>query len=468
MIQLYLRVLLVLCASSSALTVCAVSQAAEVDTVKKGVVRIVSKPLGQARKVGTGFIVQIKDGNVFILTASHVISGEQHPSVEFYTGEKADPMSANVLDGVEGGDLRRGLALLSVQPKAEILDKIVALPFVPRESRNQSGEEIVVVGYPGDAFGLAVIRGNVVAERGRDLQIDANISEGASGSPVLRGAYVIGLLQERGATYSEGNRAGSLRDFVDGYNLGVLPLELQATSAGIAQLSGAAMVLIPSGAFAMGATGRDGNDDERPVHQVVLNAFYIDRAEVTVAEYAKYLRQSGKIPPYLWEKVSLDRDGKKPVLGLSWNEAQGYCVSLGKRLPTEAEWEKAARGTDGRTFPWGNSLPMSSQANFSRLPVANPYSDGVQPVGSYQQGNSPYGLSDMAGNAWEWVSDWYEKDYYSKSLKENPKGPARETGMKVLRGGSWVFGDIRSTARDSAPPTKAAETFGVRCAKDAK
>lgn len=443
------------------------SYAGELDMIKKGVVHISSRPPGGARKMGTGFIVQIKNGTVFILTASHVIAGEQHPKIEFYLDEKVDPLPANVLDGAEGGDLRRGLALLSVRPNADVLSKILALPFSPKESPNQSGQEILVVGYPGDAFGMVVIRGNLVGERGRDLQIDANISEGASGSPVLKGGYVIGLLQERGATYSEGNRAGSLRDFVEGYNVGALPSELPATPRATTQINESEMILVPLGPFAMGSSERDGKADERPAHQVMVKAFQIDKTETTVAEYEKYLRLSGKTPPHLWGQINLERDEKKPILGVNWSEAQSYCVSLGKRLPTEAEWEKAARGTDGRIFPWGNSLPLSNQANFSKSPTANPYSNGVQTVGGVSQGNSPYGVADMAGNAWEWVADWYDKDYYSKSPKENPKGPT-QGAEKVLRGGSWLFGDIRSTARDSAMPDKAAETFGIRCAKDAK
>jgi len=444
-----------------------VASAADIEMMKQGIVRIVSKPPGQARKVGTGFIVQAKAGTVYILTASHVVAGEQHPMVEFYTGEKAEPLPAIVLDGMEGSDLRRGLALLSVKPSAEVLTKLIVLPFAPKEWRAQSGEDILIVGYPGDAFGLAVIRGNVVAERGRDLQIDANISEGASGSPVLKGAYVVGLLQERGATYSEGNRAGSLRDFTEGYNLGSLPSELQPSVTVLSQSRELPMVLVPAGGMLMGSRGADGRDDERPAHPVTLNAFYIDIRETTVAEYTKYLAQSGKARPYLWEQVIPERDGIKPVIGLSWNEAQAYCLWHGKRLPTEAEWEKAARGTEGRMFPWGNVPPTSNHATYSRMPTFNAYLDGVQNVGSLPQGNSPYGVSDMSGNAWEWVADWYGKDYYSTGSKENPTGPVQGE-EKVLRGGSWLFGDIRSTARDSAPPTKAAETFGVRCAKDAK
>ena len=238
----------------------------------------------------------------------------------------------------------------------------------------------------------------------------------------------------------------------------------------------APMVVIPAGEFTMGAD--DGRGNERPVHSITLPAYAIDQFEVTMELYDKFLQATGQMPPPLWDPEAVSAAGDRPAVGLTWKDAHAYCKWAGKRLPTEAEWEKAARGTDARRFPWGHMQPFVDIANYNRgVWVSYPITlvkvkSGIKGMsirhGLKTGGKSPYGLYHMAGNAAEWVADWYDREYYGKSPKESPKGP--EKGDKrVIRGGSWSDTPvgIRSTARVSAEPNYQDQTLGVRCAMDA-
>ncbi|QPJ60869.1 MAG: formylglycine-generating enzyme family protein [Candidatus Nitronauta litoralis] len=244
------------------------------------------------------------------------------------------------------------------------------------------------------------------------------------------------------------------------------------------------MVEVPAGLFSMGAIidnpNEWGDTDEEPVHEVYLDRFYIDKFEATAGEFSRFLNDN---PHYaqafietgpavtieLKDGVYKPREGleRYPANRISWYGADAYCRWMGKRLPTEAEWEKAARGSDGRTFPWGNKHPDNTLATYRR-PFAKHGFQAMEPVDSMPQGASPYGAHHMAGNIWEWVSDWYEDIYYEHSPEKNPQGP--ETGdHKVMRGGNWYYKAyyMRTTYRFNDPP----ETFkvwqGVRCAKSA-
>ena len=225
------------------------------------------------------------------------------------------------------------------------------------------------------------------------------------------------------------------------------------------------MVEIPAGEFAMGSDGGQALEDERPLHRIWLDSFSMDLHEVTTAQYAAFLSADKRAAPWQWETVDLVQHGDRPVIGVDWRDAEAFCTWKGKRLPTEAEWEKAARGTDARLYPWGNQAPTGDVANFA-LGARFSYNQVLFPVRSHEAGKSPYGLYHMAGNAYEWVQDWYGTNYYDTSPDRNPPGPSQGQ-FKVLRGGSWsdlpkyllTYGRFRLS-----PETKNSYT-GFRCAK---
>jgi formylglycine-generating enzyme required for sulfatase activity len=193
--------------------------------------------------------------------------------------------------------------------------------------------------------------------------------------------------------------------------------------------------------------------------------FHLDQHEVTVAQYRQFLEATGDINiPEGWGAVDFARDRDLPVIGVDWHDASAYCAWADKRLPTEAEWEKAARAVDARTYPWGDAPPMLDQANFqNHSPSA--YAGGLIAVGSHPAGDSPYGIHDLAGNAAEWVADWYSESV-STSDARNPRGPDSGAG-KVIRGGGFrePAERIRATARFHASPETRSEDVGFRCAQ---
>lgn len=228
----------------------------------------------------------------------------------------------------------------------------------------------------------------------------------------------------------------------------------------------AEMVLILSGEFTMGS---DANTDpyfwgaEGPAHVILLDSFYIYRTEVTNAMYQACV--DAKACPKPAQVFSATRDdyfqnpqyAKYPVIYVSWVGALSYCQWADAKLPTEAQWEKAARGTDGRLFPWGDNTPVFSLANFN--------SQDTAVTGNYPQGVSPYGVLDLAGNVLEWVNDRFQSDYYSISPYENPIGPAG-TDRRVIRGGAWHHSDIsalRVVARASLRESYTGNDVGFRC-----
>lgn len=188
---------------------------------------------------------------------------------------------------------------------------------------------------------------------------------------------------------------------------------------------GAAMVWVPAGEFLMGSN--DGASDEKPQRTVYLDGYWMYKYEVTVAQYRKFCHETGRKMP---EAPDWGWKDDHPIVNVSWNDGKAYADWAGARLPSEAEWEKAARGTDGRMYPWGNKWDASKCMT---TPLTS-----IRPVGSYDSGASPYGCMDMEGNAWEWCADWYDGGYYKIAPSRNPKGPSGGR-YRVLRGGSYIF-----------------------------
>jgi formylglycine-generating enzyme required for sulfatase activity len=278
---------------------------------------------------------------------------------------------------------------------------------------------------------------------------------------------------------------------------------------------GMVMVYIPGGQFMMGSSEEDpdAEKDEKPQHEVRLDAFWIDQTEITNGMFARFVDETGYrtmaeihppkpvcvtplIPVYNeakktviskkgepickqpenWkmpggETFDVEANRNLPVVRISWSDALAYCEWAGRTLPTEAQWEKAARGADGRLYPWGNDLPDESLANFYRPIIINPlgigrFFDSIAPVGIFVDGVSAFGVFDMAGNVSEWVNDWYSPEYYKSSPSENPSGP-QEGAHRVFKGGSFATTsaeDLRSANRFYSVPNDSSNDRGFRCA----
>ena len=223
------------------------------------------------------------------------------------------------------------------------------------------------------------------------------------------------------------------------------------------------MVLIPAGEFLMGAD--DGLPNVRPMRRVQLSSFWIDRHEVTNAQYRRCVEAGICSPPKTREAFDDSQRTNHPVTNVTWTQARVYCQWLGKRLPTEAEWEKAARGADGRRYPWGNGEEAIKTWLKERDPRSG--SNGPAPVGSVPETASPYGVDDLVGNVWEWVKDWYAEDFYMMAPSHDPQGPPRGS-FRVLRGGDWSQSplELRASYRGWDEMTYWGPTLGFRCADD--
>jgi len=247
------------------------------------------------------------------------------------------------------------------------------------------------------------------------------------------------------------------------------------------QSDGMKIVSIPAGKFTMGSD--EGAADEAPVHEVYLDTYWMDATEITNGMYAKCVDARVCLQPLQLDSYTRSsyfgerRYENYPVIYVDWNMANTYCEWAGARLPTEAEWEKAARSEDGRIFPWGNNWDVGKlrRLNFadkntpettSDITLDDGYRD-TAPTGNYPSGRSPYEIYDMAGNVWEWVADWYDPLYYDNSPMDNPQGPTQELLMRVLRGGSWVAANenvFHASNRNGLEPSKFSESIGFRCA----
>jgi len=253
------------------------------------------------------------------------------------------------------------------------------------------------------------------------------------------------------------------------------PPECTATGqTWVSPKDGAVLVCVPAGEFLMGAAPEDdlAASDERPQHTVYLSAYWIDRLEISNAQFAQCVQAGAchqrRYSPYLWGVSSHTRKdyfvdpvyAGYPVIMLDGDEAHAYCQWAGRQLPTEAQWEKAARGNDGRLFPWGNEKTDCQRANYLGCENDTSASD------SHPTGASPYGVLNMSGNVWEWVADRYEPEYYATAPAHDPVGP-ESNAPRGLRGGGWnsLSEELRLSARSSGEPKHATDgAIGFRCA----
>ncbi|MDF0674093.1 MAG: SUMF1/EgtB/PvdO family nonheme iron enzyme [Nitrospira sp.] len=427
------------------------SYAKSIEDLKKGVVRITAKEQGKTT-VGAGFIVNLGNEQAYILTAAHVVGLDPHPQVEFFTNRNV-PVRATVID--KEGEEATSLAVLVVQGKEHLPSGLNQLA-IDYGTPLSGGEDIVTIGFPAGAGPWTILKGAIGSRKGSNLVIDINIDEGSSGGPLILNGSIVGLMAES-TRYGFAVPAEVFRKYLVKVGL--------KNKDEIAGKDGAPMVLVPAGEFWMGTPDGEGNKDEHPRHRVHVDAFYIDQYEVTTARYARFFQETNQDAPKYWSDRVPKQHAHKPVVGVHWGDATDYCAWAGKRLPTEAEWEKASRGTDERRYPWGNEPPSEQRANFHKTEFQN---YGVlTDVGSFEEGKSSSSVYDMAGNVGEWVADGYDENYYSKSPVRNPKGPPTEV-FGVVRGGSWgnrPYG-IRSAFRNRNLSTNRNDDVGFRCAQD--
>ncbi|NGZ11787.1 MAG: hypothetical protein CV088_20865 [Nitrospira sp. LK70] len=499
--------------------------AEDIARLQAGVVKVTAKPPQGTTNVGTGFIVRVDKDAAYIVTAAHVVAGDQQPKVEFFT-KRNMPVMAEVL-GLEGDDEVRGLALLVVKGAENIPKGLTSLSLVGA-ARLTGGEDILVIGFPRNAGPWAIVKGNISSRQGRDIFFSPSVESGHSGGPIFQGGKVVGVVGSGGQSVGRGVTVGSVEDYIEGFGItaqestdssssmasapspppaaSAKPKPRQETQASeITGKDGAPMVLVPAGEFWMGSPDGEGAQDEHPRHRVSLSAFYLDQYEVTNRRFQQFVQQTSyrttaeqkghahtqtsagkfeRASGAQWRKpegsATVFDSGRAdhPVVSVSWDDAQAYCGWAGKRLPTEAEFEYATRAGTETKYWWGNGSPgsrrvanigdESAKRQFSDLTIMTGYDDGhvrTAPVGSFDA--NPFGLHDMIGNVFEWTADWYDANYYGKSPERNPKGPS--TGEdRVVRGGSWISGpvSVRSAHRGMVGPANRGDSFGFRCAQD--
>ncbi|MCD4672143.1 MAG: SUMF1/EgtB/PvdO family nonheme iron enzyme, partial [Anaerolineaceae bacterium] len=340
-------------------------------------------------------------------------------------------------------------------PPPQIVQELEVAPQQPQEAPVPAEEEAVQLKETPVEHGQA-----------KDVQ---RVKPGSSSQPEKRegkwwlwiGGMFITLLMGMVMINAGTQGAGPLRALAKATDVPTAtPIPTTIFGVGSTRISkkdGMEMVYVPAGIFTMGSA--DGDDDEQPVHAVYLDGYWIDKYEVTNVQYKECVKENACIEPSNIVDYYDSSYTYRPVVYVSWLDAQDYCEWVGRRLPSEAEWEKAARGTEERTYPWGESIGCE-YAQYEAC-------DGsTVEKGSFSKGASAYGALDMAGNVWEWVADWYDAKYYSVSLDENPAGPS-SGDYRVLRGGSWrsIESDVQSASRSWGRPVSTTENnIGFRCA----
>ena len=359
----------------------------DIARLQSGVVKITAKPPQGTTNVGTGFIVRLESNAAYIVTAAHVVAGDaQSKSGVLHQAKHAcDRLK---LLGLEGDDEVRGLASGGGERAGEPADRDHGA-VACRHHASSGGEDMLVIGFPRNAGPWALIKGNISSRQGRAIYFSPSVDSGHSGGPVFHSNNVVAVVGAGDQSVGRGVTARSVQDYIEGF--GIMSQERTSAASMATESSpppaataksesrpmtqdreitgkdGAPMVLIPAGEFWMGSPDGGGKKDEHPRHRVFLDAFYMDKFEVTVSRYAEFMRSTTRSGLLRTGSVNIVRHRNLPVVGVYWHDAEAYCRWAEKRLPTEAEWEKAARGTDGRTYPWGNEPPTSRLANFGKV-----------------------------------------------------------------------------------------------------
>ncbi|MET0515316.1 MAG: SUMF1/EgtB/PvdO family nonheme iron enzyme [Nitrospiraceae bacterium] len=414
----------------------AVTGTPDITALRAGVVRITALPPGETPKVGTGFIVRLEKDVAFVVTAAHVVSGDEQPKVQFFA--QPDVHIQATVKHSEGRDEVTGLALLVVRGRDNLPSGLTALTLASA-LRLSGNEEIIVIGHPRGAGDWAILKGGIASRQGRYVTVDANIDEGNSGGPIIHNGEVVGLVG--GVTrYGRGVTAGSVREYLEGHGINTqeaspstvakvqptpsIPARPERPEAvqdrEITGKDGAPMVLIPAGEFRMGSPDGEGKKDEHPRHSVALSAFSLDKYEVTNKRFEQFVRdtgyrttaeQEGKAHAFTsdgeWKEVSganwrkpkggetvfVSNRQEHPVISVSWEDAVSYCRWAGKRLPTEAEWEYAARAGTETKYWWGDGSPgsrrvaniadESAKRQYSHWSIMTGYDDGYVRSGGF-------------------------------------------------------------------------------------
>ncbi|MEI6915135.1 MAG: SUMF1/EgtB/PvdO family nonheme iron enzyme [Armatimonadota bacterium] len=446
---------------------------------------------------GTGFVV---NAGGYLLTCAHVVKDAGKIQVTL-DGKTYDAM-------VLGEDEKHDLALLQIRATGL---RTLALA---NSNAVEVGMDARAYGYPLSSMlgdDIKVTKGTVagISNQGgiKAFQIDAAVNAGNSGGPLLNemgdvigvvNAKLVGnavtsvgfavpinytktLLRDEGVDYLPGKAAVKLA--------GTALVKKASPSVALVMVwgkgplvnsKGGAMVSIPAGSFLMGNNGSEpySSPDELPQHAVYLSAYSIGKYEVTRGEYRAFMTATGRAAPWYWAETqtwtteTFTQTENHPVVGVTYDDAEAYCAWAGGRLPTEAEWEKAARWTGSypNVYPWGDTWDAEKCNNYHDHNSAGGGYGRSQtaPVGSYPSGASPYGCQDMAGSVWEWCKDWYSDTYYSQSPSTNPQGPTSGS-YRVLRGGSWIisidFSGYRPAYRNSDSPNMPWYGYGFRLAR---
>ncbi|HSS52183.1 MAG TPA: SUMF1/EgtB/PvdO family nonheme iron enzyme [Thermoanaerobaculia bacterium] len=430
----------------------------ELDVAVAALVRI-SGTRGGTPVRGSGFVVSLESDRATIVTASHVIEGVEGLAVSFAV-DTTSPRPAGTVLGMDSGN-PRGLAAFQV--RGPLPSGLTALNF-DTESRLLRGEELYLMGFPQMATAPLTLRRVFSGPAGNLLQLDLPVGEGFSGSPVLRKGRVVGVVVDEDTQLTFAVKALVAQDAVLGWGsqLGspgdrTEPPPRARTDAGKCvpgeqrSEKGIAFVHLCGGTFVMGSAKGDptADADEKPAHRVTLSDFWMGKTEITNGQYGFLLQ------------TYHEGEAKLPVIDATWENAAAACRSLGGRLPTEAEWEYAARA--GSTTAWAfgtDEKRLGDYAWFKDNSGGKPH-----PVGTKKP--NAWGLYDLYGSAWEWVADWY--GLYSEGDQTDPTGPAKGE-QHILRGGCFVnrSENLRTTNRHWPKLDEQSPYYGFRCVLDAR